>query len=185
MNKVNIASNTRRMEFYKSRDLLLTRHSRRLRRAKAKLAENAGFGFDKMLLWENNVDFKTYIDFSDVTFYLDTQVRVQVEEADVNDNQLDISNNTQIEVQVGVQVEKLLVLITSAEFSTKELQTLLDQKQRHKTFANYIQPALKLGLLEMTIPEKPNSRLQKYRLTAKGEKTKKELNRKNGNSNKI
>jgi len=32
----------------------------------------------------------------------------------------------------------------------------------------YLLPALAAGLVEMTIPEKPNSRLQKYRLTAQG-----------------
>jgi len=37
---------------------------------------------------------------------------------------------------------------------------------------NYIQPAIELRLLEMTIPDKPNSRLQKYRLTKKGMKVK-------------
>ena len=33
---------------------------------------------------------------------------------------------------------------------------------------NYIQPALQQNLIEMTIPDKPNSRSQKYRLTEKG-----------------
>jgi len=33
---------------------------------------------------------------------------------------------------------------------------------------NYLQPALNLNFIEMTIPDKPNSRLQKYRLTEKG-----------------
>lgn len=38
-------------------------------------------------------------------------------------------------------------------------------------YLNYIrlnQPLLSAGLLEMTFPEKPNSRLQNYRLTGKG-----------------
>ena len=34
---------------------------------------------------------------------------------------------------------------------------------------DYLAPALTTGLAEMTIPDKPNSRLQKYRLTDKGQ----------------
>jgi len=37
----------------------------------AKLSENAGFGFDKMLVWKNKVEFDTKIDYSEVTFFLD------------------------------------------------------------------------------------------------------------------
>jgi hypothetical protein len=32
----------------------------------------------------------------------------------------------------------------------------------------YVKPALEAGFLQMTIPDKPRSRSQKYRLTAKG-----------------
>jgi len=35
--------------------------------------------------------------------------------------------------------------------------------------SQFIDPLLKEGLLEMTIPEKPSSRDQKYRLTEPGE----------------
>jgi hypothetical protein len=46
--------------------------------------------------------------------------------------------------------------------------TRLKLSHRPTFRANYLNPALTTGLIERTIPDKPNSRLQKYRLTAKG-----------------
>jgi ATP-dependent DNA helicase RecG len=42
---------------------------------------------------------------------------------------------------------------------------LADREHFRKT---YLAPALELGVIEMTLPEKPNSRAQRYRLTALG-----------------
>lgn len=42
---------------------------------------------------------------------------------------------------------------------------LADREHFRKT---YLAPALKLGVIEMTQPDKPNSRSQRYRLTAIG-----------------
>jgi len=48
------------------------------------------------------------------------------------------------------------------------LRKRLNLKHRPTFRENYLHPALEKGYIEMTIPEKPNSRLQKYRLTGKG-----------------
>lgn len=46
-----------------------------------------------------------------------------------------------------------------------EIMDLLGWHDRTKFRNKYITPLIETGILEMTIPEKPNSRLQKYRLT--------------------
>ncbi len=48
------------------------------------------------------------------------------------------------------------------------LQSALGLSDRKSFRERYLKPVLVDGLIEMTIPEKPNSRLQKYRLTEKG-----------------
>ena len=44
----------------------------------------------------------------------------------------------------------------------------MDLTDRTKFRRKYIHPLLEAGIIEQTMPEKPNSQNQKYRLTAKG-----------------
>jgi hypothetical protein len=50
-----------------------------------------------------------------------------------------------------------------------ELQWVLELKDRTSFRERYLKPALQTGLIELTIPDKPNSRLQKYQLMNVGQ----------------
>jgi hypothetical protein len=52
--------------------------------------------------------------------------------------------------------------------SREDLQSSLKLQDRKSFRERYLKPALAAQLIEMTIPDKPNSRLQKYRLTDRG-----------------
>lgn len=69
--------------------------------------------------------------------------------------------------QVTEQVDKVLDAL-KGEMAIKELMDKVNIKHRPTFLYNYLKPALEQGLVEMTVPDKPNSRLQRYRLTAKG-----------------
>lgn len=69
--------------------------------------------------------------------------------------------------QVTPQVGQLLRIITG-EHSRQELQEMLGLADREHFRKAYLLPALEKGWIEPTLPDKPNSRLQKYRLTEKG-----------------
>ena len=56
----------------------------------------------------------------------------------------------------------------TGEHLRRELQTLLGLADREHFRKAYLLPALEEGIVEQTLPDKPNSRLQKYRLSAKG-----------------
>ena len=63
-----------------------------------------------------------------------------------------------------------LVATLTHEMDRAQLQTALQSAHRSHFMATYIRPALESGLIEMTIPDKPRSRNQRYRLTSKGRK---------------
>lgn len=66
-------------------------------------------------------------------------------------------------------VEVLARLLEQAgALGNAEIRSQLGLKDRTHLRERYVSPALAEGVIELTIPDKPNSRLQKYRLTARG-----------------
>lgn len=65
------------------------------------------------------------------------------------------------------QVERLLAACLG-EMLREELQDRVGISDRKYFRTEYLRPALEAGLIEMTIPDKPRSSKQKYRLTEKG-----------------
>ncbi len=79
----------------------------------------------------------------------------------------------QVTPQVTPQVWDLLIVFKGEESRT-ELQKSLGLVDRKNFRINYLNPALEEGLVELTIPDKPKSSKQKYRLTEKGRKARQE-----------
>jgi ATP-dependent DNA helicase RecG len=70
--------------------------------------------------------------------------------------------------QVTPQVGRLLAAL-AGDMTRTDLMEILSLKDRMYFSQGYLQPALDAGVVEMTLPDKPRSSKQKYRLTAKGE----------------
>ena len=68
----------------------------------------------------------------------------------------------------AVQRKVLAVLKAGGVMSTSELAGKVGISQSKNMRRRYLRLLLDMGLVEYTIPHKPNSRLQKYRLTEKG-----------------
>lgn len=72
------------------------------------------------------------------------------------------------EVTPEVTPEVQLVSVIKGEMGRSELMKVLSLKDPKHFRQVYLQPAIDLGLVEMTLPEAPRSSKQKYRLTAQG-----------------
>ena len=66
-------------------------------------------------------------------------------------------------------VEKLLSVLDN-EMSRSEIMEALELDDRKNFRTRYLNPAIESKLVELTIPDKPKSIKQKYRLTELGEK---------------
>ncbi|RPH85720.1 MAG: hypothetical protein EHM75_09445 [Desulfobacteraceae bacterium] len=89
----------------------------------------------------------------------------EIQEA--RNNAVSSAATPQVAPQVTPQVERLLQTL-AGEMSREEIQGALGLQDRKSYRVRYLTPAVAEGLIEMTLPEKPNSRLQKYRLTDQG-----------------
>ena len=71
-------------------------------------------------------------------------------------------------IHVTEHVERLISILTG-EMNRPQLQDILGISNRSHFVQAFLGPALKAGLIEMTLPDKPTSRHQRYRRTADGE----------------
>lgn len=69
--------------------------------------------------------------------------------------------------EVTTEVTRLLSVL-KATMDRQSLQDALGLKAEKNFRLVYLRPAIDTGLVEMTIPDKPRSSKQKYRLTDKG-----------------
>lgn len=80
----------------------------------------------------------------------------------------------QVEHQVKHQVnlspiqQEILKSLMHKPLSRKEIFTAINMSGDTRSFKRHIEPLLLANLVEMTVPDKPNSRIQKYRLTDRG-----------------
>ena len=72
-------------------------------------------------------------------------------------------------------VDQLLQLLVAGALPPSALMVGLGLKHRHTFRTNYLRPALERQWIAPTLPDKPNSRLQRYRLTPAGQAMMQEL----------
>lgn len=74
----------------------------------------------------------------------------------------------QVTPEVTEQVARLVLALGEQTLSLRELMQALGLSHRPNFLVLHLRPALDAQLLQMTLPDKQQSRLQKYRLTASG-----------------
>ena len=78
-------------------------------------------------------------------------------------------NNLTEELELATgQVAGQVLLFCKEPRAARQIQELLHLKHRETFLNNYLRPLLRSGWIRMTIPDKPRSSKQQYRLTEKG-----------------
>ena len=132
----------------------------------AKLGENAGYGIDKMLVWEKltkgRVEFASDLVCSTIKYWFGEQVSGQVRE------QVRVQAGEQAKEQAKEQVQRLINVIREDAYTVSDLLRLLHLKGRRNFLENYLNPAIKDGYVLRAYPDKPNHPNQRYYLSEKG-----------------
>jgi predicted HTH transcriptional regulator len=145
----NPGSYPKPIEYFLHTDVSMPRNPilARLFRA-VKLAENSGYGFDKMIDgWKEystkKIDFLTDLDTSTTRFYFPTP---------------------QATPQATPQEDKLKKIVTFCKEarSMKEIMQYFGLKDKNNFRVKYLNILLNSGEIELTIPDKPKSPNQKY-----------------------
>lgn len=142
-----------------------------------KLAENAGFGFDKIESnwFEYNKTAPVYkLEFDSVTtsFYFAANDNNETSEQVTGEATGEATEEATGEV--AIEIQRIVVAI-NGEMKRSEIQSLLNLKHDDYFRTQYIIPALEKDYITMKFPDSPNHPQQRYILTRKGILLKKEL----------
>jgi Fic family protein len=77
-------------------------------------------------------------------------------------------SGAQVSEQVSEQVAKILRACSKGPQTKAQLLESAGLANAYLNYKRHILPLLQSGVIEMTLPDKPQSRLQKYRLTSQG-----------------
>lgn len=113
-------------------------------------------------------EFKVEMGVMTVTFHAEIRPGGEAERAGAKTSQGTDLVGDSVTDSVGDPVDRLLRALERGPLATSQLQATLGLKHRPTFKENYLKPALAERLIEMTVPDKPSSRLQKYRLTDAG-----------------
>lgn len=101
-------------------------------------------------------DYKPPFHMTDKMIFLIAEISEQV-------GRITDQDSDQVTVQDKTSVERLLSALGDDTLSAAELMERLSLSHRPTFRKNYLNPALEQSLIERTIPDKPNSKNQKYR----------------------
>ena len=96
------------------------------------------------------------------------QDKHQVKHQDKHQDKHQVKHQDKHQVKLSVTQLAVLQSIKDKALSRREIFSAIGMNSDSRSFKRNIEPLLSLGLIEMTVPDKPNSKLQKYRLTNKG-----------------
>jgi ATP-dependent DNA helicase RecG len=131
------------------------------------LTEGRSTGIPKIIraMRENGSPPAEFVFDEDHTYFL---VRLPVHPSAVR---LETEQRPEERPESGVESEftrLILDALESAILGKKDLAVRLGKSKPSRYLNDLVRKMLRLGLIEYTIPDKPNSRLQRYRLTEKG-----------------
>ena len=144
----------------------------------AKLSENAGYGIDKMMKWEQltggKVDFDTTIVSSTISFWFGKRRIEQTGEqaSEQVGEQASEQVGEQVSEQVGEQVsEQVQILVNAIREDVVNMFTI--QKRLNISSRSFVQmkmlkPAIEQGFVNRSFPDKPKHPKQRYYLSEKG-----------------
>ena len=103
-------------------------------------------------------------DISDIRNFVRTQIVSKSVTKSVT------KSDQKVTKSVTKSISKLIDIIDflNTERSRQEILEHIDKTNQSKNYKEYLWPFIEGGIIEMTIPDKPNSQHQKYKLTEKG-----------------